>query len=272
MEHRKIYLAGSMSEINRAGYPYLLQSFYYTNDKAMEKIALSGRKIFLDSGAFSAFTKGAVIDINKYIDFIHRWKDSLAYVAALDVIGDAEEGKINYTIMTNAGVGSIPCFHYGEDFSYLTHYSDTCDYIAIGGIAMEKGKARTDWLDSVWKALSGYTGKVHCFGVTSPNIMLGYPWHSVDSTAWAKAAGKGFIILPETGEHFRMESYAGQTDYDTIGKLEREKIDSLIVERGHSIDALRSSNQARIAWNIQATRELMAIPCRYKQQPKGLFD
>ena len=51
-------------------------------------------KWFLDSGAFSAFTQGAEIDIQEYIEFIKEHKDYLEAYANLDVIGDAEAPNI----------------------------------------------------------------------------------------------------------------------------------------------------------------------------------
>ena len=42
--------------------------------------------VFLDSGAFSAWTRGMEIDIQKYIEFIKQNQDIITVYANLDVI------------------------------------------------------------------------------------------------------------------------------------------------------------------------------------------
>jgi len=46
--------------------------------------------VFLDSGAFSSFTKKVDINIEQYIDFIKSNADLLDHYSVLDVIGDAK--------------------------------------------------------------------------------------------------------------------------------------------------------------------------------------
>ena len=65
-----------------------LHSYFHliiTKGKIMEKNKVD---LFLDSGAFSAETQGAKIDIQEYIDFIKEHQDVIEVYANLDVIGD----------------------------------------------------------------------------------------------------------------------------------------------------------------------------------------
>ena len=43
-------------------------------------------KLFIDSGAFSAWTLGKSIDINEYISFINEYKDFITIAASVDSI------------------------------------------------------------------------------------------------------------------------------------------------------------------------------------------
>jgi len=61
-------------------------------------------KYFLDSGAFSAFTKNVSIDISDYIKFIKDNKNIFKNYAVLDVIGDAKETLKNQIIMEKQGL------------------------------------------------------------------------------------------------------------------------------------------------------------------------
>ena len=156
---------------------------------------------FLDSGAFSAYTKGVEIDIKEYCNFIKEHQDIIMHYAVLDVIGSAEETLKNQKIMEAEGLSPVPCFHYGEDYSYLTYYVDNYDYIALGGMVPVHTNDLIPWLDTVFGDYictdKGYPKtKVHGFGLTTVSLMIRYPWHSVDSTSWKLSAGFGSIFIP----------------------------------------------------------------------------
>ena len=156
---------------------------------------------FLDSGAFSAFTKGVKIDIIEYCNFIKEHSDIITHYAVLDVIGSAEDTLKNQKIMESQGLSPVPCFHYGDDYSYLTYYINNYDYIALGGMVPIHTNDLIPWLDTVFaKFICNDDGtakiRVHGFGLTTVNIMIRYPWYSVDSTTWRLASAFGEIFVP----------------------------------------------------------------------------
>lgn len=156
--------------------------------------------LFLDSGAFSAFTQKIEIDIYEYIKFIKENKKYINVYANLDVIGDAVGTLKNQKIMEKAGLHPIPCFHFKEDFSYLENYVDNYEYIALGGVA-QAGRKVTEWMDLCFDVICGKNGKpktkVHGFAVTSLRLMLRYPWYSVDSTSWVTTGRMGSVYIPK---------------------------------------------------------------------------
>lgn len=159
--------------------------------------------IFLDSGAFSAFTQGVNIDIQEYIDFIKTHEEHLTVYANLDVIGSAEGTWKNQRRMEKAGLMPLPCFHYGEDPKWLKMYlSRGYDYIALGGMVPISTQDLKIWLDDIWKNyLTDDEGmpiiKVHGFGLTSNSLMRRYPWWSVDSTSWVMTGRMGGVYVPK---------------------------------------------------------------------------
>jgi len=158
-------------------------------------------QIFLDSGAFSAFTKGVDVDIYEYIDYIKRHKDHLHLYANLDVIGDSAATWKNQKIMERAGLSPLPCFHYGEHTKWLKKYIRNYEYIALGGMVPIQSQQLQMWLDDLFENyICGKDGlprvKVHGFGMTTQSLILRYPWYSIDSTSWAIAGGIGDIMVP----------------------------------------------------------------------------
>ena len=164
--------------------------------------------LFLDSGAFSAFTQGVTIDLKKYIAFIKEHESHLTVYANLDVIGDPEGTWRNQQEMEAAGLHPLPCYHYGENPRWLHRYLNSGhDYVALGGMAADKSgmaltnEKRSAWLDTIFgEHLCGSDGlprvKVHGFGLTSLRLMLRYPWYSVDSTSWVMTGRMGSVFVP----------------------------------------------------------------------------
>lgn len=155
---------------------------------------LKAKDLFLDSGAFSAKTLGAEINLTDYIKFIKD--NSIENYASLDVIGDGEKTLKNTRLMMEQGLKPIHTFHRKTTEEWLYKSLDLdLDYIALGGMVGNK-KNIFEWLDSVWKIIQKVRPeiKVHGFGCTSYELMTRYPWYSVDSTSWnsARKFGTGF--------------------------------------------------------------------------------
>jgi hypothetical protein len=172
-------------------------------------------RFFLDSGAFSAWSRGTVIDIDEYCAFIKANIDLIEVYASLDVIpGEpnkmatsqqrdeaAEQSWKNYLYMVGEGLDPLPVYHYGEDPRHLERMLDYgCPYIGIGGLVGIPGALRRVWLDRVFDRITDDSGKAivktHGFGMTSIPLIFRYPWHSVDSTTWIKITANGGIYLP----------------------------------------------------------------------------
>mgnify|MGYP001566356131 CR=1 FL=1 len=189
---------------------WILRLWSYYHLRGTGEKMTKGKKVdlFLDSGAFSAFTQGIEINIQEYIEFIKEHEKHLEVYANLDVIGDPVGSYRNQKIMERAGLKPIPCFHYGEDPKWLLKYMDEGnDYIALGGMAADKSGAaltsekRQAWLDQVFSNfICGPNGlpkvKIHGFGLTSLRLMMRYPWYSVDSTSWVVTGRMGSIYIP----------------------------------------------------------------------------
>ena len=158
--------------------------------------------LFLDSGAFSAWSQKIEINIYDYIDFIKRHQDVIDVYVNLDVIGDAKRTLKNQRIMEQQGLSPIPVFHLSEPEKYLAFYVRNYEYIGLGGsvgMSTEQIMLRLDQIfpDFICDS-DGYPKvKVHGFGLTSLRLMLRYPWYSVDSTSWVVTGRLGSIYVPQ---------------------------------------------------------------------------
>lgn len=171
-----------------------LESYLYFGKRSMQDfVEKLWKQVFLDSGAFSAFTIQKEIDIYKYIEFIKKNKNSIITYAWLDVIWDAEETLENLKVMKRAWLSPLPTYHFGSPAKYLHNLLNENDYIGIGGLVpyARKPNKIQKVLDYVFRYISknNLKTKLHWRGMTNPRFMLRYPFYTVDSTWWL-AGGK----------------------------------------------------------------------------------
>ncbi|MFX1537630.1 MAG: hypothetical protein ACFFDI_25820 [Promethearchaeota archaeon] len=182
-----------------------LHSYYHVSglEKNWFKMNLQNKvELFIDSGAFSAWSQKKEIDINAYISFIKENEHVIDLYANLDVIGSAESTWENQCKMEQAGLNPIPCYHYGEDEKWIRRLlRRQYPFIALGGMVSISQSKQIQWLDNIFsKYLTDNDGmpnvKVHGFGITSFKLMFRYPWYSVDSTSWVVTGRLGSVYIP----------------------------------------------------------------------------
>lgn len=160
---------------------------------------------FLDSGAFSFFQAGSdgtkVLD--EYIAYLLRTGHQR--YASMDVIGGGPEASwVNEQKMRAAGLDPISIVHFGEPYQTIDRYLDAgITYIALGGYAsggVSIELART-WIDAIFSRIRDWmrrTGspmpRIHGLGMTNEQMLLAYPFYSVDSTVWLIARRYGEIL------------------------------------------------------------------------------
>jgi len=198
-----LYFAGYTAyakEAKQAGLDHLLESYLtFKNKKGKGEFinwhqtkGLLGEHIFLDSGAFSAWTRGIKIDIDKYAEFIKQHEKYLTVYGNLDVIGNAQGTEKNQRYLESKGLHPIATFHIGSDYKKLEQMVKEYDYIALGGLVGVPKARRIKHLDKCFRIIKTKC-KVHGFGVGDFDIMLRYPFYSVDNTNWILGGRIGVV-------------------------------------------------------------------------------
>jgi hypothetical protein len=173
----------------------LLLSYYYFKNKNLEDFVNElGYKpeILLDSGAYSAFTKGKNISPIDYMNFITRNKIYIDKYITLDVIGEPELSKKYYEIMKLKGFDPLPVFHYGDDEWFLRSYiAEGCKYIALGNTVPIKDKNKVAaWVNELTEKYPDI--QFHLLGSSSKKVTQNTDLYSVDSSTWIMMAINGF--------------------------------------------------------------------------------
>ncbi len=152
--------------------------------------------VFIDSGAYSAKSKGTPINIETYCKFLLDNKEDLHMYSNLDEIGDPKTTLENQRIMESHGLSPIPVFHLGTDFKYFKRYARKYDYISVGGLVGLSFSQLQQGLQNIFDYIKGDPIKIHGFGITSFRLMRMFPWFSLDSGSLILAAAYGRIYLP----------------------------------------------------------------------------
>lgn len=246
--------------------PHILESWHYVGKQSfVDHMRTNRAQIFLDSGAFSAYTLGVKLSVAEYCEYIQRnhdilrKEDGVVMASVLDGIGDPLQTYRNQLEMEMRGSRPLPCFHAGEDERYLEWYVQNYEYITLGGMVGSSTKALCVWLDRIWdKYLVDGSGrprlKVHGFGITSIPIMERYPWYSVDSSSWIQSAAFGSVITPEWGplsvsEKSPSRHQAGQ-HASTLTQIEQDVVLQTLEAQGFTYERLSTVYESRAAYNL----------------------
>jgi hypothetical protein len=144
----------------------------------------SFRKILIDSGAFSEFSSGKKIDLERYIDWSERWKPHAEAIAGLDDIsGDWRKSLSNYQKFENG----FPTFHESDPIEFL----DDCVAIAKErkqwlGIGMIPPRGNKEYF--VRDVLERIPEGIHVHGWAMRAYTYCRRIDSVDSTNWWRDA------------------------------------------------------------------------------------
>ncbi len=248
--------------------PHILESWHYVGRQQYVDAMRNDRAaIFLDSGAFSAFTLGVDLKVADYCEYIYRNQDILrvedgvVMASVLDGIGDPLQTYRNQLEMEARGVRPLPCFHAGEDERYLEWYVRNYEYITLGGMVGSSTKQLCVWLDRIWdRYLTDGSGrpklKVHGFGITSIPIMERYPWHSCDSSSWIQTAAFGGIVTPDWGPLSVSTKSPSRHDAGqhatTLSQIEQDLVFRYLEQNGFTYTRLSEVYESRAAFNLWA--------------------
>ncbi len=263
-------------------------------DKYKEKI--KPKKLFIDSGAFSAWTRGKQIDVDEYINWINERADFIDLYGQVDVIpGDRVKGHTQEQVAEAARAtwenylymrpkmknpdGLLYTFHVGEPYNYLREALEWTDedgkhipYIALGGMVGKPTPVKKAFLDSCFNIIEKSSNpkvKTHAFGMTSFPLLEQYPITSADSTSWIMTGATG-SIMTDVGIIAVSDQMAKLPEhYSHLPKHHQETFNELISEFGFTLDELRESRDNRIMFNARYMNK-KANALQYRPGPKKL--
>lgn len=285
MLNTQLYFAGSAPQevdefLVKKGYNRL---FSQLNDRSRIKRWMSYKdenpsmKLFVDSGAFSAYTKGKEIDLDDYIAYLNEYGKYFNVMVQVDYIPGKSNVVQDRQVYLDAPRISwenflqmrerldkslwdrfIPVFHEGEDFRWLENmltYKDAdgnpLAYIGISPHTETTTDRRLVFCKEVFRRIKRLNPQVktHGFGMTALNILQYIDFTSVDSTTWLKGAIYGTILVHRHNKLAAMnvgERTTGAADHFCwLGSEAKEEVCRLIEDAGFSTEKLRKIDPTR---------------------------
>lgn len=300
-----IYFAGSQNKeadtlINKKSFPRL---FSYYNDKKgindfFKENAFS--KLFIDSGAFTAWTKGVKINVDEYINFLNEHYDRIYLAGQVDIIAGTPDSVPTAQQQYEASVGTwenylymrerlknpdvlLYTFHIGEDFKFLKQALEWRDsngnpfpYMALGGTVGKTSPQKIEWFNKCWKIIKNSSHpnvKVHAFGMTSLKILENFPFTSADSTSWILTSAMGSIYSKFGNIFVSSNRKNDPTHYSHLPEEYKKQLTEHITSLGYSMEQLEIDYKARSCYNILYLNEWSKTynPVYKNDRKKSLF-
>lgn len=252
-------------------------------------------KLFIDSGAFSAHTKGKEVDVDSYIKFMNEIDDYVYIFAQVDKIpgrfgqpktpqelADApRESWENYLYMVDKVKSRdklLPIFHQGEDFKWLRNILEYRHpdgkpiwYIGISPANDVNVSEKVKWLETVYKIIAESSNPnvhTHAFGMTSLNVLEQYPFTSADSTSWILSASNGSILLD--GKTVTVSDRRLHDNNNVMNKSVAvyEDIKKRVADLGFDLDELSVDSDKRLLFNLTSLKDWLD---HYEYRGKTLY-
>ena len=265
----------------------------------------AGQGIMLDSGAHTVQhwlvhtsrkmnLQSKVPDLlnrmfDSYIEFCLKWKDKLDFYVTFDYSPTAKLTWEASERMFQAGLRPCVVFHGDDSITWLDKYVERgYDYIGISGVTTARARGRRrerfSYLDSCFRQLSRGESKpqvkTHGFAVTAFNLMGAYPWTSVDSSTWMKAAVYGKVLIPsDHSTSVRMIRIstrgAGEDSYWHYGAHQKKILDQLFKSCHTTAEELGSEKEdgqiARKLFNARIFANWRQTTDEFKPRFERLF-
>ena len=234
------------------------------------------RKLFVDSGAFSAHTKGKVVDVDEYIQYLNDRPGVFEVIAQLDKIpGEFGKPKTREQLMEAPELSwenylymrprvkeyekLTPIFHQGEDFKHLKRMLETTfdgkhiPYIGISPANDVTTKDKMKWFEHVFKIIrdsSNPNVKTHAYGMTSLKVLEKYPFYSADSTSWLMTAANGSIMTERGIVLMSDVQLANPKHYNHLPPDAKEQIKKEVEGWGYTVEDCMTNYKIRSLVNV----------------------
>lgn len=157
--------------------------------------------ICIDSGAFSAYTTGAKIEVAEYAEWLASINRPIDFAFTLDVLADERASLANWRALRDEhGLMTMPVIHFGQrpEDVLPTYLAEGAERLSMGGIAGGATRQSIGWAAHVfrWMRANGWGHiPVHGLGLHMRSDLARLPWATTDSSTYVNLWRFGHFVL-----------------------------------------------------------------------------
>lgn len=235
-------------------------------------------KIMLDSGAYSLHQyqramskrtenakKKQALDIpaiqaamfEAYVKFCLEHRKKWEFYITLDYKTDQAVIYQQQQNFLARGLEPTPVYHGDSDLDWLLRHKDMGHkYICIGGARLHPGKAGLRYyFDKVFNFGAKHGLVYHGLAFTSLDIIMTWPFKSVDSSTWSQCAAYGMLVVPDIARrkffniHVSTRGSSNQNSMNNMTRAQKGELKELLAVHDFDLKVMRTSEVERHDWN-----------------------
>lgn len=239
-------------------------------------------KLFIDSGAYTAHTKGIEVDVDSYINFMNEIDDYVTIYAQVDTIPGRfgqprteqeikeapERSWQNYLYMVSKAKSPdkiIPVYHQGEDIKWLKNMLEYkfpdghhIQYIGISSAKDQSVQSNFSWLKQVFKVIAESSNpnvKTHGFGIMVRNFIEQFPFTSSDSTTWIMTGANGNVMTPFGAISVSDRGLGKKGNFFNLPKASQDNLRAYFNKYGVTPEELSKDAGKRMIYHVRYLKE-----------------
>jgi hypothetical protein len=272
------------------------RSFVPNMIPAYELCLEKGIGIMMDSGAFSYRSWARVYRVqgkdpdailpqaqfvDSYVVFCkenqHKWQ----IFFTLDLEVDAERVFQRHCELEQRGIRPAPVLH-GDDniVEYMRRYADRgYDLIGLGmgGKIHGNHTGAKRYLEAGFNEAAKHNIRIHGLGMTSAWQVMDFPFWSIDSSSWSRAASTGCILeFDELKNRIQTLHISDQTSAKNesieLSGIMMERVREHVEQRGFDFKLLQTDYVERHKWNAVEMDHMVDVATKHHARGKGSWN
>lgn len=172
----------------------LSYAFHAKTDLGAVRGNLVCGRLMIDSGAFTAYTKGRTIRLEEYAEFLRGWSGAWDHAMTLDVIGDPKGTAVNTRKLHAMGLPVMPVFTRGDTLTEFDAMVRDVGYVAVGGTVGLGAAHQRDRVAMLQRRAQELGGGIHALGVGALDSLRVARPYSADASNISGAFRFGTIV------------------------------------------------------------------------------
>jgi hypothetical protein len=169
-------------------------AFHRMTDLATVRRNLVCGRLMIDSGAFTAHTKGTPVSLDAYAEFLEHWRDCWDHAVTLDVVGDPVVTRANTLRLHARGLPVMPVFTPGDSLSEFDAMVRDTGYVCVGGLVGTSLATQRQRVSMLQRRAERWGGGIHALGVGSVPVLRAARPYSGDSANASSAFVYGKVV------------------------------------------------------------------------------